>query len=402
MDILSVEQLVGVIKDVLETEPLLQDVWVRGELSNLSRAASGHLYFTIKDADSQLKCVLFRHQARYQSYDAVNGALVIVHGRVSLYEASGALQLYVDLIQADGIGAAALQLEHLRQRLAAEGLFDEARKRPLPAYPTCIGVVTSAQGAVWHDIRSVIARRYPSVVLLLSPAQVQGEGAPASIVEGLRRLWELDCCDLIIVGRGGGSAEDLWAFNDERVARAIYASPAPVVSAVGHETDVTIADLVADLRAPTPSAAAELAVPDRLALLAETAALRDRLRSLLAERLTVGRDDLDAAGRRLLRRSPQRRLSERRQRLDEMTEDLTARLDRRFQRHQATVAALAGQLRALDPRAVLGRGYAVVTLADTNAVVDRAGVVTAGARLRVRVRDGEFGARATSPVEETG
>jgi exodeoxyribonuclease VII large subunit len=401
MLILTVEQLVGTIKDVLETEPLLQDAWVQGEVSNLSRSAAGHLYFTLKDAGGQVRCVLFRHQARYQSYTPANGALVVVHGRVSLYEASGALQLYVDLVQADGIGAAALELERLRQRLAAEGLFDEHRKRPLPAFPRCIGVVTSAQGAVWHDIKTVIARRFPSVVLVLAPAQVQGADAPASIVAGLRRLWELDCCDVIIVGRGGGSAEDLWAFNDEQVARAIYASPAPVISAVGHEVDYTIADLVADVRAPTPSAAAELAVPDRQHLLAELAGLRDRLCAAAGARLSAARAGLDAAGRRLGRSSPQPRLVQQRQRLDDLAAGLTAQLTRRLERHDQAVGALAGRLRALDPRAVLARGYAVVTLAGSGAVVASVGAVAAGDRLRVHVRDGWFGARVAPPAEET-
>jgi exodeoxyribonuclease VII large subunit len=389
MHILSVGQMAGYIKTVLTSDDLLQDAWVRGEVSNLARPPSGHIYFSIKDADSQLKCVLFRQQARLQAYLPADGDQVVVHGRVSLYEASGLLQVYVDLVQRDGLGEAALWLEQVRQRLAAEGLFDERRKRPLPAYPTCIGVVTSAQGAVWHDIQTIIARRYANVTLVLSPAQVQGEGAPASIIAALRRLWERAECDVIIVGRGGGSAEDLWAFNDEGVARAIYASPVPIVSAVGHELDVTIADYVADLRASTPSAAAEMVVPDGRQLRADVLLLRERLQGLATDQIDERRRDLDSAMARLRRTSPRHRLARERQRVDDLTRDLGVPLRHHLAlQRQAVVAALA-RLGALDPRAVLGRGYAMVSTVTTNTVVSAA-TVESGERLRVRVHDGHF------------
>jgi exodeoxyribonuclease VII large subunit len=390
MQVLNVEQVATYLKDVLESEPLLQDLWVRGEVSNLSRSASGHTYFTVKDAVSQLKCVLFRHLARYQTQAPANGVQMILHGHVSLYEATGTLQLYVDLVQPDGVGAAALQFELLRRRLADEGLFDESRKRPLPAYPTCIGVVTSAHGAVWHDIITIINRRYPAVTLVLSPAQVQGDQAAASLVEALHRLWEYGECDLIIVGRGGGSAEDLAAFNDERVARAIYASPVPVISAVGHELDVTIADLVADVRAPTPSAAAELAVPDRRQLLADLAALHHRLRDQLAERLADERAALRQEARHLAHLTPRVSLRQQSQRLDDLAERLAGRVRATVERQRQALTAVDGRLRALDPAAVLGRGYAVVTHATTNAVISAASAVRPGELLRVRVRDGQF------------
>jgi exodeoxyribonuclease VII large subunit len=392
MQVLSVGQLVMIIRSVLESEPLLQDVWVRGEISNLSRAASGHTYFSVVDADSQLKCVLFRHSARYQPFQPTNGALAIVHGRISLYDASGALQLYVDLLQPDGIGAGALHLAQVRQRLLLEGLFDAGRKRALPRFPSVVGVVTSAHGAVWHDIQQIVARRFPSVVLLLSPAQVQGEGAAASIVSALRRLWELECCDVIIVGRGGGAALDLDAFNDEQVARAIYASPVPIISAVGHETDHTIADDVADVRAPTPSTAAELAVPDRALLLEDLAQLSGRLRAAMTTAYGAGRDRTDDLGHRLLRHSPRTRLADSRQRLDDLSLTLRRLVGHQQTRRRLELGEVAGSLRALDPAAVLARGYAVVTVAATGAVVTRVGDVSNGDRLQVRVADGQLGA----------
>ncbi|MCC6626230.1 MAG: exodeoxyribonuclease VII large subunit [Chloroflexi bacterium] len=401
MYILSVAELTEVIRAVLDTEPLLHDVWVRGEVSNLSRSASGHIYFTIKDAASQLKCVLFRQHQRYQSYQPINGALVVVHGRISIYEAAGSLQVYVDLVQADGIGAASLELEQRRQRLAAEGLFEPGRKRRLPAYPACIGVVTSAQGAVWHDIQHVVARRFPSAVLVLAAARVQGDGAPASIVAALRQLWELDCCDTIIVGRGGGSAEDLSAFNDERVVRAIFASPVPVISAVGHEVDYTLVDEVADVRAPTPSAAAELAVPDRLHLLTDVANLATRLRAGLAQQLADARGQTADYRRRVQWHSPRDRVRDGRQRVDDLSALLHERFSQRVERRRATLDALAGRLAALDPSAVLARGYAVVTRAETGAVVASRSAVAPGVVLRVQVSDGEFSA-TVARAEERG
>jgi exodeoxyribonuclease VII large subunit len=395
--VLPVQEATAYIKDVLAADPILQDLWIHGEVSNLSQSAAGHIYFTIKDEASQLRCVLFRHQVRWQSYTPRNGAMVVVHGNISLYEASGALQVYVDLVHDVGVGAAFLAWERLRQQLAAEGLFDESRKRPLPAFPRCIGVVTSAQGAVWHDIVTIVGRRYPVADIVLSPALVQGADAPASIVQSLRRLWALDWCDVIIVGRGGGSAEDLGAFNDEMVARAIYASPVPVISAVGHEVDVTIADFVADMRAPTPSAAAELVVPDREQLLADVGGLRDRLSELMRGQLADCWSDLDHTGRVLARVSPRPDLRQRRQRLDDLVRQATAGLRHRLTLEGQTVAALAGRLQALDPSAVLARGYAVVTDTATNRVVQDAASVQPGERLRVQVSSGHFGVIVEPP-----
>ena len=290
----------------------------------------------------------------------------------------------------------------MRARLAEEGLFDAGRKRPLPVYPRCIGVVTSASGAVWHDIVTVICRRYPMVELVLSPAQVQGDGAAQSVVAGLHRLWALDRCDVIIVARGGGSAEDLSAFNSEIVARAIYASPAPVISAVGHEVDVTLADYVADVRAPTPSAAAELAVPDGAALRRDIEQLRGRLRAAMAERLTTARDDLEHAVRHLTQVSPDRQVREQRRRLRGLAATAGATMRHRLALQRQMALALEGRLAALNPAAVLARGYAVVTHAAGGAVVAGVHDVQPGEAVRVRVSDGAFAARVEAAGEENG
>ena len=250
----TVSQVTSEIKELLESNPFLADLWIEGEISNLSIASSGHAYFNLKDQHAVLQAVMFRNRRGIEVL--ANGASVAAHGRVSFYEPRGTLNISVDVVAPQGLGELALELERLKQKLAAEGLFDPARKRPLPTFPQVIGVVTSPTGAVFHDIQNVLARRYPLAKLVLSPTMVQGGRAKESIAEALQRLDEEGDCDVIIVARGGGSLEDLWAFNEEVVARAIYACQTPVVSGVGHETDETVADYVADVRAPTPSAAA--------------------------------------------------------------------------------------------------------------------------------------------------
>lgn len=393
IQILSVAQVTGYLKEVLASDMLLADLWLIGEVSNLSRSAAGHVYFTVKDETSQLRCVLFRHNGLRQSYRVEAGAQVVVHGEVSLYEATGTLQLYVDLIQPAGVGAAHLQFERLRQQLTEEGLFDTGRKRPLPSFPQVIGVVTSAQGAVWQDIVTIVKRRFPAITLCLSPTLVQGDQAPAAIVAALRRLWQLERCDLIIVARGGGSAEDLMAFNDEAVARAIFASPVPVISAIGHETDLTIADLVADLRAPTPSAAAELAVPDRQQLLTALADLSRRLRRCAVDSLQEEQDALISVTDRLQQAGPHQLVQQGRQQLEQMRRRMvtTERHTRLLQRER--LAVLTGRLQALDPTAVLGRGYAVVTRLADGTVVTAAPRLAIGELVAVQVQQGVFQAR---------
>ncbi|MGI8856200.1 MAG: exodeoxyribonuclease VII large subunit [Thermomicrobiales bacterium] len=400
MPLVTVSEITAYLKELFQIDPVLADIWVRGEASNVSRPASGHLYFSLKDPDAALRCVCFKQQARYLSYLPDEGDAVLAHGRIGIYEASGQYQLYIDLIQPDGVGLLAAQFERLRMQLEMEGLFDEARKRPLPAAPRCIGVVTSASGAVWHDIQTVVARRYPLTTLLLSAASVQGGTAPAEIVRAISDLQADGRADIIIVARGGGSAEDLAAFNDEAVVRAIFACRVPVVSAVGHETDVTLADLVADVRAPTPSAAAELCTPDIEAVRDDLRAAARAMTALLRDDLEERTSDLDAMLRGLHRVSPALRAEQLRQRIDDRARSLSALLQQTFLVQRERLGARGMALSALNPEAVLERGYALVSDAASGVLVRRARDGHADRPLRVRVADGTFAATATGKVEQ--
>ncbi len=400
MTLVTVSEITAYLKELFQIDPVLADIWVRGEASNISRPASGHLYFSLKDIDASLRCVCFKQQARYLSYLPDDGDAVLAHGRIGIYEATGQYQLYIDLIQPDGVGLLAAQFERLRLQLELEGLFDEARKRPLPAAPRCIGVVTSASGAVWHDIQTVVARRYPLTSLVLAPASVQGSAAPAEIVQSIAELQADGRADVIIVGRGGGSAEDLAPFSDETVVRAIFACRIPVVSAVGHETDVTLADLVADVRAPTPSAAAELCTPDIAAIADDLRAAARAMAALMRDDLEQRASDLDALRRNLRRVSPTLRAEQLRQRIDERTRTLAALVSQGLLVDRERLGARLAALAALNPAAVLDRGYALVSDADTGDVIRRAGEGRRGRALRVRVADGAFGATATGIVED--
>ena len=264
MSVYAVSQVVSYMNELLAYDDVLQDIWIEGEIPQVTISAAGHAYFTLLDGNNSLRCVMFRNARGMEHLQ--DGAAIIAHGRMSIYEARGDLQLVVDIAQPEGVGELQLKLEQLTHKLEQEGLFDPSRKRPIPEFPRRVGVITSETGAVWHDIQTVTARRYPLVELVLAPTLVQGDRAAAGIVEAFRAMNSEPGIDMVIVARGGGSMEDLWPFNEEAVARAVFSSQAPVISAVGHETDHTICDLVADLRAPTPSAAAELAVPDRAEL----------------------------------------------------------------------------------------------------------------------------------------
>ncbi len=392
---LSVAQLVRQIKDVVESDDVLRDLWVRGEVSNFLQAASGHLYFTLKDRDAAIKCVMWRTDAARVFRLPTNGDAIEVHGRVSLYEARGDVQLYVDEIKLAGAGALWQAFERLRARLDAEGLFAVEHKRALPLFPRVIGVVTSREGAVFHDICNVLRRRYPLVEILLAPTLVQGESAAQMIVGAIQTINRFDI-DLLIVARGGGSIEDLWAFNDERVARAIYASRAPVISAVGHETDFTIGDFVADVRAPTPSAAAELAVPDARELRAAVRVHAQRLARLTRERIGDARVELSRQVYALQRNSPRARVENDRQRVDELARRVAARAMQLIELRRGTLTGAMGRLAALSPDATLARGYAIVREKQSGRVVKRVAQVKRGADLAVRVRDGEFDATTKS------
>ena len=391
MIIISVEQLAGHIRTLLEGDLLLSDVWVSGEISNVSKPASGHCYFTLKDTNAQIRCALFRQKARPAYLDAVqHGAQVLAHGYVSFYEVRGDIQLYVDAVQPEGVGILQAEFERLFARLEAEGLFTPDRKRPLPPFPRRIGLVTSPTGAVFHDICHVIERRWPLVELMLAPTLVQGDGAAEGVAGAIVELNRRADVDLIIVARGGGSMEDLWAFNEEPVARAIYGSRIPVISAIGHETDYTIADHVADCRAPTPSAAAEIAVPDQLEVAAKVGNWEANLGFCARQTLQDRSLDLSDSVSRLRHCRPDPR---------SFQGHVDALLDsaRRFLSHALALRAerLEGrerQLAALSPLQTLARGYAVVQNSDGN-VIRLTSQARPGAPLNVRVSDGEFAAR---------
>jgi len=396
LQIYRVSAITRYLRELLESDVFLADLWVAGEVSNCNRAPSGHIYFTLKDAESQLRCVLWRDKAARQSYLPQNGAAVVVHGYISVYEVQGAYQLYVDTVQPEGLGALYQEFETRKQKLQAEGLFEAARKRPLPRFPRRIGVVTSPIGAVFRDILNILRRRYPLAEVVLAPTAVQGEGAPEGIVAAMQALNSLGDVDVIIVARGGGSLEELWAFNDEGVARAIAASSVPVISGVGHETDFTIADFVADVRAPTPSAAAELVAPDVAALRQQITAQRSRLAELVQGRLTVARARLAQESRVLGRYSPRAIVDRQRQRLDDLARALSSHLAHSLAVQGERLASRSRQIVALSPFATLERGYAIVTHQATSRIVASVAQVAAGDALAVRVSDGGFGAAVTN------
>ena len=387
MAVYSVSQLTGYLVDVIKRDSLLQDVWVRGEVANLARPGSGNFYYTLRDSEASLRCVMFGRSSRGAEL-LTDGAAVIAHGRIALYEVRGDLQLIADIVQPEGVGDLQLRLEQLKLKLKNEGLFEESRKRPTPRYPRRVGVVTSPTGAVWQDIQTVIGRRYPLVELALAPAAVQGDEAAAAIVEALHALNEEPDIDLVILARGGGSLEDLWPFNEEVVARAIFASRAPVISAVGHETDVTIADLVADVRAPTPSAAAEMAVPDRMELSAGLLASRQALTGAVSSGLRARWDALERFWPQLRRARPD--LDGLRLSIDDLLGSVAASLRRDVEIKSERSAGLTMRLHALSPRDTLRRGYAIVQTPDGTAVVSDSAQVGAGDKVEVTLARGGF------------
>lgn len=388
---LTVAQLIRQIKEVVESDDILRDVWVRGEVSNFLQSAAGHVYFTLKDADAAIRCVMWRSDAARVFRLPNNGDALEARGRVSVYEARGDVQLYVSEIKLTGAGALWVEFERLKARLEAEGLFAPEHKRALPAFPRVIGVVTSREGAVLRDIRNVLARRYPLAEILLAPTLVQGADAPPMIAGAIQTINDFPI-DVLIVARGGGSIEDLWAFNDERVARAIYHSRVPVISAVGHETDFTIADFVADVRAPTPSAAAELVAPDVRELRGNIAYARERLAQLMRDCVDNTRARLAHTTHALERHSPQARLVNNRQRVDDLTRRLGAHIHQLIALRREQINGVRRHLAALNPEATLARGYAIVHDQQTGHVIKSVSQVRAGAAIRVRVHDGEFDA----------
>ena len=384
-DALSVGELVRALRSVVGGHPALTDVLVRGEVSNVSRPPSGLAYFTLKDADAQIPCVMFRAAAGALRFELREGIEVLVRGDVDVFPAKGAAQLLAREVRPIGHGAFWLAFEQVRDRLAAEGLFAAGRKRPLPRFPRRIGLVTSEAGAAFLDVLAVLQRRYPLAEVLVSPCLVQGEGAPASIAAALDRI--AGSVDVAILARGGGSVEDLWAFNDEHVARAIARFPAPVVSAVGHEVDVTIADFVADVRAPTPSAAAELVAPDTAELRGRVLASKAVLGTRVRERLTGWRERIRSAADRMRPETVGRQIHDARQRLDAMTGVLKREGRRSLEGLRDRLASVSARFEAVSPMATIARGFAVVTREDGALVASITGA-SPGDEITVHVSDG--------------
>lgn len=386
----TLSRLTGLVKNILERSAELQNIWVDGEISNLTIARSGHAYFNLKDSESQFRCVMWRSAVQKQKMPLREGDRVLVHGSITVYAPRGEVQLQVNLVQPQGTGLLQLQLEELRLKLETEGLFDESRKRDLPPLPKVIGVVTSESGAVWHDIQRVISRRYPLAELILAPTLVQGELAPASIVNALNLIQEIATPDVIIIGRGGGSIEDLWAFNDERVVRAIFAAKVPIISAVGHENDFTLADDVADVRAGTPSMAAELATPD---LAQVDAALRETKHGIIRtieRRLNDSLERLDDLQRQLGRLSPLSRLHLMHAELDSLSDRLKLATAHNLKSAQLEVTSLQHLLTTLNPDAMFKRGFAYLENAGTQAPIRNIDDVADGDTIVATVRGGTF------------
>ncbi len=391
----TVGELSAYVRQMFDLDYRLRDMDVSGEISNFTRAASGHLYFTLKDSAAQLKCVMWRSQAERLRFRPTEGDAVIAHGRVSVYEVGGVYQLYVDHLQPAGRGDLAAAFERLKDKLAGEGLFDADHKRPIPGFARKIGIVTSADAAALRDILNVLQRRNPLVSVLIAPTLVQGEQAPAQIVRALRRLDERDDIDLILIARGGGSIEDLWAFNDERVARAIYEARHPIISGVGHETDFTITDFVADLRAPTPSAAAELAVPDLAGVRPALAQMDVALTATLFDGLALRREAVRSRIQLLALLSPRRLLDSDRQQVDALTGRLDRSIRRAVDRQRGRLAVAGAALSAVSPLATLARGFAIVRDADGR-LIRAVSEARPGATITIQVSDGAFGAQVTS------
>lgn len=399
--VFTVTALNAYLRELLETDEVLQDLWVRGEISNFSQPRSGHLYFTLKDSESAMRCVMWKPSAMRLRFTPTDGMLVEAHGAMSIYPAQGQVQLYVDALRPAGEGALYQEFLRLRAQLEAEGLFDPSHKRPLPRLPKHIGVVTSATGAALHDILQTLNRRLPTLRVTVAPTSVQGVEAPAGIIAALKRLNSLPDLDLIILARGGGSIEDLWAFNDEGVARAIFASRYPVISGVGHETDFTIADFVADLRAPTPTGAAELATPiTKEELRAALQGAEAELTELINRQLEDLKQALQLAQSELRRSSPLLRILNNIQRLDELQGRLERAIQQQLQRKQNNLANASDRLASLNPQAVLKRGYAIITDQATGQIISHTRQAVPWQPVWLQVQDGSIPAQITPPPKE--
>ena len=392
--ILSVGQINEYLKLKLDADPRLSNVAIRGELSNYKKYPSGHHYFTLKDETGALKCVMFKSSALRLRFRPENGMKVIAMGSITVYVRDGAYQMYCTGLVLDGIGDLYAAFEQLKEKLGQEGLFDPAHKKPLPKYPNTIGIITSEAGAAVHDMLRILRKRYPLTKVLLLPVRVQGAEAPGEIAAAIGYANHWNLADLLIVGRGGGSIEDLWAFNDERVARAIFASRIPVISAVGHEPDVTISDFVADLRAATPSNAAELAVPDQDALYQNLDSLSEAMAIAMSRRLNAAREKLEGLANRPVLRSPLASYENKRKALQLLDARLVSAQNRNVAKNRQRFVAQVSKLDAMSPLKVLTRGYAVAS-DEAGRIIRSAGEVKSGDPITVRVSDGIIHANVT-------
>ncbi len=388
--VLSVTETNKYIKEILSRDLILSNLWLRGEISNYKNHYSGHMYFTIKDEFSTLKCVMFRTYNSQLGFIPENGMKVIVRGYVSVFERDGQYQLYVMEMQPDGIGNLHLAYEQLKRKLQEEGLFDEIYKKKIPFLPKSVGVVTSSTGAVIRDIIQVMSRRFSNVELKLIPVAVQGDGAGLQISRAIKKFNELGCVDVIIVARGGGSLEELWAFNEEVVARSIFESEIPIISAVGHETDFTIADFVADLRAPTPSAAAEMVVPERNVLENRLTNLDVRLQSAMVKKLTYAKSELEKLENSVVFKQPFDRIYQQRMRLDVLQRYMFKGLQMNYEKSRSRFALLAGKLDTLSPLTVLARGYSVTKSLESGKTINSIRNMKQGDKVEVSLSDGKL------------
>jgi exodeoxyribonuclease VII large subunit len=382
--IATVSQINGYVKKILDSNIILNNVWIKGEISNFKAHYSGHLYITLKDDKSVLKAVMFRSAARELRFKPEDGMKVLARGRISCYEAGGVYQLYIEEMKPDGVGELYIAYEQLRRALEEEGLFDSAHKKPIPKYPERVGVITAPTGAAVRDIINVISRRYPYAEIILYPSLVQGAEAAPNITAGIEYFNKEKLVDTMIVGRGGGSIEDLWAFNEEMVARAIYKSEIPIISAVGHETDFTIADFVADMRAPTPSAAAELSVPSQSELRNGLENCNMRMRRDLERILSLLRARLD----RMTMESPKPMIDDSRVRLDYLVKDMIQMQQKGFAARKEKLSNCAAKLNALSPLAVMSRGYAIAMKEDGE-IIKSARSLRKGTRFKLKLVNGE-------------
>ena len=394
---LTVSEITRYLRNLLDNDSVLSDVWVQGEISNFSRPSSGHLYFTLKDGSAALRCVIWRSTAIRLRFGFQNGLAIEAHGAVSIYERDGQYQLYVDSVRPAGEGLLYQEFMRLKARLEDEGLFDPERKRPIPERPKRIAVITSPTGAALQDMLNTLRSRYPLAEVILSPCAVQGDSAPGEIAAAIRTACQISDPDVVIVARGGGSLEDLWAFNDERVVRAIANCPVPVITGVGHETDFTLSDFAADLRAPTPTGAAVLATPDRGDIAAELAGLSRQLAETMLGILAVYDQDLAAARQRLDWAAPDRRIQNERQAVDGLQARAARALEHSLRLRRAHLAGLTSRIAALNPAAILQRGYALVH-DEQGRLVHSAGGANPGDLLNIRFNDGSVEAR----VEKAG